>query len=79
MSKENQAELFIRLLIEAFESDLMMRKLGLSVRSPDQSNRFKALCMLDLELAKEELEPLDSLQLMHTDRPDRAPLEYRSA
>ncbi|MBR3370485.1 MAG: hypothetical protein IKG52_07635 [Rhodobacteraceae bacterium] len=71
MLKENSAALFIRLLTQAHEADRLIPKTRLAHRNKAQADTFKQQQLAALYQFKEALEPLDCVQLMGPDIPDR--------
>lgn len=65
MPKENQAELFIRMLVEILELDRISKKLGLAPPSQAYARNFNRVCVLDYDHEMASVEPLDCVQLMH--------------
>ncbi|KPQ16817.1 MAG: hypothetical protein HLUCCO18_07170 [Rhodobacteraceae bacterium HLUCCO18] len=64
MPNENQAEVFIRVLVEDFENNRVIRKSDLSRRFKAQTKRFKQLFKSDRKPTIDAMEPLDCLQMM---------------
>ncbi len=66
MPKENQAELFIRVLVEEFEALRNIRKFGFSRQIKSQPKRFRHSRKIDQMGSRDGAEPLDCMQLMST-------------
>jgi hypothetical protein len=64
MATENQAETFIRLLMEEFEANRMNRKPAFYRHFTDQPKRREPLYKSEVKLSTDLTEPLDCLQLM---------------
>jgi len=66
MSRENQANLFIRILVEEFEAYRTDKKLGFSRQASAQAKCLRRPFKTGHSRSAESPEPLDCLQLMST-------------
>lgn len=70
MRKKDQADLFIRLLAEAHESDPLARNRSLAVWHKARARKSKAPSKSDLTDAMQSMGPPDCIQLMKSNTPD---------
>lgn len=71
MNTPNSAEIFIRLLTEACETDRMSRKASLSLEHEAQVAKFKQMQLTAMHRFRGAMEPLDCVQLAITEARDR--------
>jgi len=64
MSRENQSEIFIRLLSDAVQADRLIRKSVMSLSDNAPAKRRTRIFQPDIEDAMHAIGPLDCVQLM---------------
>lgn len=64
MPKENQSQLFIRLLKDARRTDRMLNQIKRSVRSRAYAKKFKEMFMSDQPRDRSAALPMDCVQMM---------------
>lgn len=71
MPTENKADMFMRLLFDAFEADRILRHDSLKVQNRSRARRFTQRCRSDINAVMDRMGPQDCVQLMDTQTQDR--------